>query len=562
MTTSEDKDKNDAKIETDQRRVRLDKLPNLNEVPHANPMERLFAQAVLLQLKTLNKNVVISQLAFDDLCYVSLLQLDDLLQSLKKITQVQRRTKISKLDLNLYFKGIGMDLKDLNGQVEISNFVHGKFKDEANALNETVLKVKQQFMKELEEKELLSSKHSEFFVQDVDILNLLPSSNKSNKYVPSWLPELPPDHTYKFTSLYKRPITDERLMKKKLLEEGRLSEKALLNMLSQVVNQDPLVALNKDSDQSANNAALSEHIKESQLETDLIFDPHKTIPTDKEWGTTTVLHGIESFNLSPVKNFNVLEYCKKRDAIVKRRAERAENQVSNKRRNPFIRGAMICSPYGQGSTKSRKSVENQLKTMLRRSYLGLIDSIPRVKEVRERARKEAEERERLLQEQRRIEKEKKMAEQEILDLNNLQTDPLLHGWDKDSEDDDENDDEKFLTQGPPEVQAITDTNISTLGELASELLHGPDEEKPMESTETFEDVLPSITPANSTPLLSEVASGSASGLTPKDISEDAPEAGSEEAKSELALHTSPGVATDELLENQSQDHDSNVNDLF
>lgn len=439
MTASEDKDVASEAIES--KKVQLCKLPNLDEVPHANSMEQLFAQAVLLQFKCLNKDVSISQLAFDDLCYITLLQLDDLLQGLKKITQVQRRTKISKHDLELYFKGVDMDLSALNEQVDISNHIHKTFPKETQKLNENVDKVMSKFMTELEETELLSSKHSEFFVQDVDILNLLSTSKKSNKCFPDWLPELPPDHTYKFTSLYKRPITDERVMKEKLLEEGLRSEKALIKMLNEAgVNEDPL------SEQD--NIALTDQLNESQLETELIYGLDENKSSKKE--------ELESFKPLPLKNFDVSEYCLKRQNILKRRAERLESKTLNRKRNPFIRAATICSPYGQGSIKSRKSVENQLKTMLKRSYVGLIHSIPKLKEEREKARKEAEEKERQLQEQRRLEKEKKMTEQEVLDLNNLQNDPLI-GWDNDDSDDDDDDNIQFddVKQNTPQNSSST-----------------------------------------------------------------------------------------------------------
>lgn len=398
--------------------VQLTKLPNLEEVPMENPMEQLLTKSILLQLKTMNKNVTMSELAFEDLCQFVSLQMDDMLQCFRKITQIQRRNQISKIDLELFIKGTALTTADLNEQLEVSRYVHKMFPRDSEVLKDAVYETKKHYMKELDESELLSSKHSEFFVQDVDILNLLPSTNKSNKYVPSWLPDFPPDHTYRFTALYKKTITDERIMKQKLLQEGKKSEQALINMLSKA---NGVEKVEKDK-------LLLEQLEEAKAETEFIF---MRSAKSKYNSSGDVLKTL------PLKGFDVEKYCIDRVSIKRRKKEEQEKRAANKKRNPFLRSALLCSPYGSGGAKSRKSVENQLKLLLKRSYLDLIDSIPRTKAKRAEAQKEAEAREKELMEKKRVEKEKRMADQELLDLNNLQHDSFFHALDNESEEDEQ-----------------------------------------------------------------------------------------------------------------------------
>jgi hypothetical protein len=55
----------------------------------------------------------------------------------------------------------------------------------------------------------------------------VPSLAKRGSYVPAWMPEFPPDHTFKATPQYPTRVSDPKKLRQLIVEEGRLAEAAL-----------------------------------------------------------------------------------------------------------------------------------------------------------------------------------------------------------------------------------------------------------------------------------------------------------------------------------------------
>ncbi|KAA8917028.1 hypothetical protein TRICI_000814 [Trichomonascus ciferrii] len=74
-----------------------------------------------------------------------------------------------------------------------------------------------------------------FFDVPAHSLNkLVPNRKMPGEHVPSWLPTYPPDHTFMATPQYTDRITDPRLLREKIVEEGRLAETALRRLTETV----------------------------------------------------------------------------------------------------------------------------------------------------------------------------------------------------------------------------------------------------------------------------------------------------------------------------------------
>lgn len=401
--------------------IQLKGLPHLQEIHFNRPIQQLLCQSVALQLKTMNLDVSFTKFAFENLIQYVELQLGDMLQILHKLSNIQRRNSISKQDLILLIKGINLTKESLQYEIERSKYVKRNLRNDSKNIDQQCEILKEKLFTPMDEDELLSSHNSEFFFRDVDILNLVPPTNKNTKHIPSWLPEFPPDHTYRFTALFNKPITDEKEMKRKLVEEAKLSEKALLKMLS------------KDDIKSVmiNNLKVDEECvyNESQEESMLIFPLQKT--TKDSPNSTCIL--TNSLNVS-LKKFNVDKYAKSRIEIARRKVNEFDNHKLQLQRNPFIKATNICSPYGKNKQISRKSIEKELKNLLQRSYIGIVKSLPKLKHLKEKERRAAEDREKVRQEKLKEEREKNKSQPDVLDLNYLDNDMLLGGFDTTDED--------------------------------------------------------------------------------------------------------------------------------
>lgn len=422
-----------------QRVVQLKNLPTLHEIPKADmddPLKKLLEKAIAIQLKSINADASISQLAFENLIILVEEMLSNMLMDLHKMANIQRRHCISKKDLLLIIEGYNLSSSDLMLELERSRYVRSRHLEQIKKVEEDSKYVEKQEHTPLTQNELLSSTHPEFFVLDKDVLTLVPPSVKDTKHVPRWLPDFPPDHTYRFTAQYNKPITDERLMKRKLAEEANLSEKALihLSMLShEEASSGPI-----DSDTI---------YEEAQQETQLLFGPVKKKKTAAINEVNDLLRTL------PQQNFSVEEYARNRVEIARRRVNEYERHQLQLQKGAFIKAAHLLSPFSKKRT-SCKQVEKEIRTLLHRSRIGLLKSAPSLKERRKREIALAEENRRLRDEKLRKEREarsKSSNEFDVLDLNNLNEDPFFGGLGS-SDSEDEQQQEEKATDGVSESE--------------------------------------------------------------------------------------------------------------
>lgn len=394
--------------------VQLRHLPNLEEIPRTaldDPLRKLLEKAVAIQLKAVNSNVSISQFAFENLIILVEQMLSNMLVDLHKMVNIQRRHCISKKDLLLIIDGYNLTCADLMVELERSQYVRSHNLERVRKVREESEVVEAKEKTPLSEKELLESKHPEFFIQDKEILTLVPPTPKNTKYVPRWLPEFPPDHTYRFTSQFNRPITDERLMKRKLAEEADLSEKALIHLSKLSHEESPSEGADSD-----------EIFKESQQDTQLIFGPAKKKKIAAINGASDLLRTL------PQQNYNVEEYARNRVEIARRKVEEYERHQLLLQKGAFIKAAHLLSPFAK--KRNCKQVEKEVRTLLHRSYIGLLKSAPLLREQRKREVELAEENRRLREEQIRQEREERLKnskDYDVLDLDNLNEDPFFGG---------------------------------------------------------------------------------------------------------------------------------------
>lgn len=343
------------------RHIQLTHLPSLEEINHEvkeTAGERILSKAVALQLKPMNAEI--SKFAFDYLMLLIEDQLNDMIGFLHKSSNIQRRELIAKVDLELFLEGFNISPTDLELQWQISQHYGKIYGSEMETLHS------------LREVTSVGAIENEGISQEV-VNALVPPSNPLMNIVPKWLPALPPDHTYRFTPQYNRPITDETLIRRKIVEEGKQSEVALLHLLQ---TSDAPVAV-PEVEMSPADEELA--FKESMA---IYGNMHKR--RRKQASSSSDL-----LSKLPQANFSVEEYARNRVELARRKVIEYEEKQLHLQQNPFIKYSnLIVSASSENA--NRRHINGEIQSMLKRSLYSLVKSIPQLQETKQEARRVAE----------------------------------------------------------------------------------------------------------------------------------------------------------------------------
>lgn len=379
------------------RYIQITQLPNLEEINHElneTSIDKILAKAIALQLKPLNAEI--TKFAFDHLLMLLDEQLDDMIGELHKISNIQRRESVAKGDLQLFLQGLNISPSDLELQGQLSQYVSLQFKKEYDLLHA----LKESYSKTTEDEGEQ--------IENV-LTKLVPPTNSLRLSIPKWLPALPPDHTYKFTPQFNHPITDEIIIRKKIVEEGKRSELALLHLLRGTdkggFEENPI----PDFDEAL-----------EKEETLAVYGFGKR----KMKQDCRILNSSELLTRLPQANFNVEEYARRRVEISRKRVVDFEEKTLQFAKNPFLKGSKLMMS-GSNDKVTKRQANKEIRSMLKRSFYGMIKSIPELtaqkkqaREIAESKRNERLEEMKILQEQKLKEKNERVKNGEIdlLDL--------------------------------------------------------------------------------------------------------------------------------------------------
>ncbi|EDO14700.1 hypothetical protein Kpol_1068p10 [Vanderwaltozyma polyspora DSM 70294] len=387
--------------------IQLTELPTLTEYKYEETepaIEKILAKAVALQLKSMNCDTSITKFAFEHLMSLVVGQIDDMVLELHRLSSLQRRNTVAKADISVWLRGFNLTPEDLEEQNQKSQYLSKLYDKDYESLT----KIATTTTRTLSTYQKLDLTHKD--TSTAQTSKLVPISNPLQKLIPSWLPDFPPDYTYKFTPQYNTPITDETIIRRKVVEEGKQSEKALLNLL-----------------RGGQEDRISRDLKFSSSEMELATE--ETLATYSAI-TLRNKHLTSFFEKEPIQNsLNVEEYARTRVEIERKKVLGYEERQLQIQRNPFLKISRLIS--ANNDNKVSKSVANtEIRKYLKRSLLNFIHSIPKTQQERKEARERAEEeKERRLAEIKAL-KEEKLKEMEakkssdfnLLDLSNYPND--------------------------------------------------------------------------------------------------------------------------------------------
>lgn len=153
--------------------------------------------------------------------------LNELISSLHKYTEMQRKSKPSKSDAQLVLNQHSITPNKLFDQFEKQKeFKNRSEIDKLEKKTISLIDPHKDVEYSQDEPSLL------FFTnENYEITELVPKKFAKPDYVPYFLPDLPPDYTYQKTPRYMDRITDLKEMRLKLVEESRLTEKSLYSLI-------------------------------------------------------------------------------------------------------------------------------------------------------------------------------------------------------------------------------------------------------------------------------------------------------------------------------------------
>lgn len=394
------------------RYIQLTHLPTLDEIDHGKyeaTVVKILAKAVALQLKPMNAEI--SKFAFEHLMLLVDDQLNDMIAQLHRFSNIQRRESIAKADLQLFLNGYNVTPSDLDVQRQASQYYGTNFRQEftaLHALRETYTDSVQDESNEAEE-----------------VINqLIRPTNPLINRIPKWMPAFPPEHTYKFTPQYNKPITDETVIRKRIVEEGKQSEVALLHLLNKM-----------DPSTSSTNAERAPYDEELVREETRAIYGNEQKKRRKSAATSSDL-----LSKLPQNNFSVEEYARSRVELARKKVMEYEERQLELQRNPFIKYSLVARSTASDKP-GRRHATKEIHSMLQRSLYHLINSIPVLQTAKQEARKDAE--------QQRDKRLQELREQKAEQLK-LVTDQQLETGDINVLDLDDNNDDFFNYSGSEE----------------------------------------------------------------------------------------------------------------
>lgn len=335
-------------------------LPTTSTNEHVDTLLRHSVAQYLHAMFNNNESITLNKNTFDEFILLIKYQLDDMLIQLNKLTLLQRRQHVAKDDLKLWLQQYTLNTDEMDFSLQLNNFLRKRIRrddtidtsNNSNTDNSDSLSKSDTLMdtlKTIQEQNLIS--------QNLKINNL---NNTKLNHIMNELkifPNLPPDHTFKFTSQFNSIVTDERIIRQNLINESRKTGTALSNLLS--VN-------NKREETAKRTDIEADELSIAQKEIIALFGPQddilsKTIAKleknelNDDFDTMQFLNDDDGdddrkdkekekeneknsndFSLYYNKRFNVVEYSMNRIKLARKMVKNYELNKIRRNYNPFI----------------------------------------------------------------------------------------------------------------------------------------------------------------------------------------------------------------------------------
>ncbi|ODV66080.1 hypothetical protein HYPBUDRAFT_153602 [Hyphopichia burtonii NRRL Y-1933] len=378
-----------------ERRLSTETIALLNKptstVSTVTPIDFQFFKVIALTMQS--KGFQCSQDFLTELTELSITYLHDMMDTLKRFTEIQRRRKPSIGDTKLLLQSKNINPTHLYVEYEKSKcFGKRKQLEEISSQTDHILQVYNADEITFEE----NDPSIPFFNKEYqEITELVPKQSGKPSYVPSYLPDLPPDYTYQNTSRFMDQITDLKEIRLRLVAESRLTDKPLNELIDndekkwrhefevellKSGNKIELLVEDKEENEVSKEEDVNQNTKENtETDSSLLINNERILPR------------VET------KAFDFVEYAKKR----KREKEKQEQEIEKKRKlrddNIFMKAEKLYSPYAQSAPTTEDNsffhqiILDEFKTVITAVRISDEKKKKKIKEIlEEKARRDRE----------------------------------------------------------------------------------------------------------------------------------------------------------------------------
>lgn len=380
----------------------------------SHPMETQLSKVIAIILE--HKECRVTEDFFFLLTNLVQVYFDHIISSLHKLTEIQRRHLPSISDLDLCLRFSKLTPSTLYGEYENSKTLSSKEDDSIKLLKQQTDTLNTTFHDDGRNEKDRSS--SVFFTNEYyEITEPVPKELPKPSYVPSYMPDLPPDYTYKATPWYATSIDDLKKVRLKLVEESRLTEIPLYNLMEdeerkwkdEVGKQSPLFLGSEDESSDNVESIMSNH----QVDENKASNAGTPVYNFADQTTEAAIHEPESqpkLSLQPAslsavngnvdterqtagesKSFDIVAYAKRRAQLRKRVTMHNKKKEDRRKNNIYLKAERYYSPYAH--EVATEEVNIYFHKIVQEEFTSALNAV-RKAEKQNRKKREALKRER------------------------------------------------------------------------------------------------------------------------------------------------------------------------
>ncbi|KAK6204261.1 uncharacterized protein RJT21DRAFT_5773 [Scheffersomyces amazonensis] len=426
------------------------------------------------------KGYYVSKEFVDQLTELTALYFHNFIKSLLDVTQSQRRRVPTLSDFSLILrlrKTHPIDL--LKEYYQFNRRLSKTSRDKLKSISVDTI----QLLERIQSQDVILDETDEslpFFInENYEIAAILPEKSSKPNYIPSYLPELPPDYTYQNTSDYTKRLNDLKQLRIKLVEESRLTQKSLYGLIDDDENKwkksiedqvtqaevEELIKARTNEDKESTedeqkpevvvddekNKESEEIEKDSEQEVKIVEPESEDILKDKiieqsqvegvpekksdEVEEVIVVDGEAKIEEESVKKqppppfvFDFEAYAKKRRLISEKKEQRIQAKRQLRGNNIYMKAEQYYSPYA--TARPTAEINNYFTNILDESFKSVIKQIRIDDSVKQKKIQQLLEQRAIKEKERELEREK---QQESM---TFQFDNLVSSSDDDDDDDD------------------------------------------------------------------------------------------------------------------------------
>lgn len=282
-------------------------------------------------------------------------------QHIKKLAEIQRRTRPSLNDVRLSFKLRLVKWKYLYIELVRGSVIRTRYARELARASASAAAIGASLgasgARDGTTDGSNSSTSGPFGPTGPGITSLVPRLKQKPPYIPPYLPDLPPDYTYQHTASYIPTLTDMEQLRVRLVDESRMTEKSLYGLIgTEGTNGPGELGDRAQADSPASEADIpgASPGASASSSPSPIFDKPE-LPQYAEEAPEPEPHQ------KPVaKAFDVVDYARKRLQARAKRAQDVDQRRAKRNQNIFIDAERYYSAYATKPITNQTHLQFQL----------------------------------------------------------------------------------------------------------------------------------------------------------------------------------------------------------